>query len=138
MKNFIIFCWGSFISFLGWFFGGLDGLFALLIVMAVIDYLSGIAVGWFEGNLSSSNGFKGIARKFFMFLLVGITNIIDIHIAGGNTAMKVVVCLFYISNEGISILENAHKLGVPIPDMLSKHFYSMRNKNSKEEESLGR
>ena len=128
MKNLIIFCWGIFLSFLGWFFGGVDGIFALLLVLAVIDYLSGLAVGWFEDNLSSSNGFKGIARKCFMLALVGIANLIDKNIPLDNIAMKVVVCLFYISNEGISIIENAHKLGVPIPEILSKHFASMRDK----------
>ena len=134
MKNLIIFCWGIFLSFLSWFFGGVDGIFALLLVLAVIDYLSGLAVGWFEDNLSSSEGFKGIARKCFMLALVGIANLIDKNIPLDNIApldnitMKVVVCLFYISNEGISILENAHKLGIPIPEILSKHFASMRNK----------
>ncbi len=125
MKNILIFSWGMFLSFLGWFFGGLDGVFALLLVLAVIDYLSGLAVGWFEGNLSSSQGFKGIARKCFMLALVGVANLIDKNIPLDNIAMKVVVCLFYISNEGISIIENVHKLGVPIPDVLSKHFSSM-------------
>ena len=128
MKNLIIFCWGIFLSFLSWFFGGVDSIFALLLVLAVIDYLSGLAVGWFEDNLSSSEGFKGFARKCFMLALVGIANLIDKNIPLDNIAMKVVVCLFYISNEGISILENAHKLGVPIPEILSKHFASMRDK----------
>ncbi len=129
MKNFVLFCWGGLLSLLGWFFGGLDGAFAFLLTLTVIDYLSGLAVGWFEDNLSSSEGFKGIARKGFMFALVGIANLIDKNIPVDNIAMKVVVCLFYISNEGISILENAHKLGVPIPEILSKHFKSMRENN---------
>ncbi len=130
MKNFILFCWGGILSLLSWFFGGLNGAFAFLLTLSVIDYFSGLAVGWFEGNLSSSAGFKGIARKGFMFALVGIANLIDKYIASGDSAMKIVVCLFYISNEGISILENAHKLGVPIPEILSKHFKNIQDKNS--------
>lgn len=132
MKNFILFCWAGLLSFLGWFFGGLDGALAFLITLAVIDYLSGLAVGWFEDNLSSSTGFKGIARKCFMFALVGVANLIDKYVAVGNISVKLVVCLFYISNEGISILENAHKLGVPIPDILTKHFSALHDKPGKD------
>ena len=135
MKDFALFCWGGIIGLLGWFFGGLDGAFAFLLTLAVIDYLSGLAVGWFEGNLSSSTGFKGIARKCFMFALVGVANLIDKYIAVGNISIKVIVCLFYISNEGISILENAHKLGVPIPEILIKHFSAMRE-NTRRQDKL--
>lgn len=128
IKHFFTFCWGGLISLLGWFFGGLDGAFALLLSLAVIDYLSGICVGWVNHTLSSATGFNGIIRKCIMLTLVGIANLIDGYTGSTSISCKVVVCLFYISNEGVSILENAIKLGVPIPYILTKHFDNFREK----------
>ena len=132
IKDFFTFLWGGLIAFLSWFFGGLDGTLSLLIVLAVVDYLSGICVGWLNHNLSSSIGFKGIARKILMFALVGIANIIDYSTGATPLAAKTVVCLFYISNEGLSILENAYKLGLPVPDILAKHFSDLCSNHKKE------
>ena len=129
MKETVVFSWAGIISLLTWFFGGMDGALTLLIALAIIDYLSGLSVGFLEHNISSSVGFKGICRKCFMFSLVGIANLIDRHFLGGNTSMKIVVCLFYISNEGISIFENVHKLGLPVPAILSKYFSDIQEKN---------
>lgn len=134
MKDFLLFCWGGIISVLGWFFGGIDGAFSFLLALVVIDYFSGLTVGWINGTLSSSVGFKGIAGKIFMLSLVGIANLIDKHVPIGNLSMKVIICLFYISNEGISILENVHNLGVPIPKILTQHFANMRKEKSKVKE----
>lgn len=130
MKDIVIFSWASLISFLGWFFGGLNGALTLLIVLSIIDYLSGVCVGCCEHNISSSVGFRGIARKCLMFAFIGVANLIDRYMVGENAATKVIVCLFYISNEGISILENAHKLGLPIPKILSQYFSNMNKKNN--------
>ena len=132
MKEAFIFLWASIITFCGWFFGGADGILLLLVTLSVIDYLSGICVGWFEHNLSSSTGFKGIARKVFMFALVGIANLIDCYIMDNHPAAKYAACLFYISNEGFSILENAYKLGLPVPEILSKHFSAIRDGKTKD------
>lgn len=131
IKDFFIFLWGGLIACFGWFFGDLDGILSLLIALAVIDYFSGLCVGWFQHNLSSATGFKGIARKSLMFALVGIANLIDHYTGGEPIALKVVVCLFYASNEGISILENSQKLGLKIPDILNKHFSSMQHWENK-------
>ena len=128
IKDFFTFCWGGFIGLLGWFFGGLDGAFTLLLTLAVIDYFSGLCVGWVKDNLSSAKGFNGILRKCIMLALVGIANLIDKYTGSTSISFKVVVCLFYISNEGVSILENAIKLGVPIPHILVQHFDSLREK----------
>lgn len=128
IKDFFTFCWGGLIGLLGWFFGGLDGAFTLLLTLAVIDYLSGLCVGWLNDSLSSATGFKGIARKCIMLALVGIANLIDRYTGSTSVSCKVVVCLFYISNEGVSILENVIKLGVPIPHILTKHFDNFREK----------
>lgn len=116
----------------GWFFGGLDGFIKVLITCTVIDYISGVCRAGSEGKISSSVAFKGIARKIVMFLLVGIAHIIDEHMLGNTQALKTAVCLFYIGNEGISIIENAEKLGVPIPKFLHGKFLKFTETNEEE------
>ena len=106
----------------GWFFGGLDGFIKVLMACAVIDYITGVCKAGVEGKISSSVGFKGIARKIIMFFLVGVAHIIDQHMLGDTAALRTAVCLFYIGNEGISIVENAEKLGVPIPNFYTENF----------------
>ena len=120
----------GFVGLAGWFFGGLDGYIKVLIAFTVIDYISGVCRASAEGKISSSVGFKGIARKIIMFFLVGIAHIIDKHMLNDNHALKVAVCLFYIGNEGISIIENADKLGVPIPNFLHGKFLKFTKKLS--------
>ena len=122
------------VGILGWFFGGLDGYIKVLIAFTVIDYISGVCRAGAEGKISSSVGFKGIARKMIMFFLVGIAHIIDKHMLNDNQALKVAVCLFYIGNEGISIIENADKLGVPIPKFLHGKFLNFTKHNEHNEE----
>ena len=131
MKDIILFAWAGLISFLVWFFGEADGALKLLLTLIVIDYMSGVCVGWFEHKMSSAIGFKGIAGKVLMLTLVGIANLFDRYIFGQGTATKAIVCLFYVSNEGISILENVHKLGLPIPEVLTRHFSEISKKNNK-------
>ena len=124
----------GFVGLAGWFFGGLDGYIKVLIAFTVIDYISGVCRAGAEGKISSSVGFKGIARKIVMFFLVGIAHIIDKHMLNDNQALKVAVCLFYIGNEGISIIENADKLGVPIPKFLHGKFLNFTKHNEHNEE----
>ncbi|MBQ6664076.1 MAG: phage holin family protein [Synergistaceae bacterium] len=124
------------IGLLGWFFGGMDGFIKVLVTFSVIDYVTGVCAAGVEGKISSSAGFNGIARKVVMFLLVGVSHIIDQHILGhfGHTdAMRTAVCLFYIGNEGISIIENADKLKVPIPGFLRGKFLNFAKKCLEEE-----
>ena len=118
----------SLIGLLGWFFGGLDGFFKVLITFAVVDQISGVCAAGVQGKISSEAGFKGIARKVIMFLFVGISHVIDKHILGNSDALRTAVCLFYIGNEGISIIENAEILGVPIPAFLRGKFLSFAKK----------
>ena len=124
----------GFVGLAGWFFGGLDGYIKVLIAFTVIDYISGVCRAGAEGKISSAVGFKGIARKIIMFFLVGIAHIIDKHMLNDNQALKVAVCLFYIGNEGISIIENADKLGVPIPKFLHGKFLNFTKHNEHNEE----
>lgn len=122
------------VGLLGWFFGGLDGYIKVLIACTVIDYTTGIMRAGAEGKISSSVAFKGIARKIIMFMFVGLANIIDAHLLDAKQAFRVAIILFYIGNEGISIIENADKLGVPIPKFLRGRFLEFTKKNQQEAE----
>lgn len=99
----------------GWFFGGLDGFLYALITFVVIDYITGVMVGFTEKKLSSEVGFKGICRKVVIFCLVGMAHILDVHVIQTGNVLRTAVIFFYLSNEGISILENASLLGLPVP-----------------------
>lgn len=102
-------------EWLGYFLGGCDGLILALLAFVVIDYITGVMCAIADKKLSSSVGFKGICRKVLIFLLVGIANILDVHIIGTGSVLRTAVIFFYISNEGVSLLENAGHLGLPIP-----------------------
>ena len=102
-------------GWLGWFLGGCDGLLYALIAFAVVDYLTGIMCAMVDKKLSSAVGFKGIFKKVLIFVLVGIANILDVQVIGNGSVLRTAVIFFYISNEGISLLENASHLGLPIP-----------------------
>lgn len=120
--SFADFLLGSVVGVLCWFFGGLDGVMMVLIACAAVDYISGLGVAWVRHTISSRAGFNGILRKCFMFSFVGIAHIIDKHLLGDTSALKTAVCLFYIGNEGISIIENAEALHIPIPKFLHGRF----------------
>ena len=128
---------GSIIGLAGWFFGGLDGFIEVLLAFAVIDYLSGMAVAaWVKHNLSSRIGFKGITKKCLMFSFVGIAHILDKYMLGNTQALRTAVALFYIGNEGLSIIENADALGVPFPKALKDKFLGLKahHEGKKEED----
>ena len=103
-------------GWLGYFVGGCDGLLYALIAFVVIDYITGVMCAISDHTLSSQVGFRGICRKVLIFLLVGIANILDIHVLGNGSVLRTAVIFFYISNEGVSLLENAAHLGLPIPE----------------------
>lgn len=105
-------------GFFGWFFGGLDGFIYALIYFVVIDYLTGLMASVIEKNLSSEVGFHGIFKKVLIFMLVGIGSIVDRQIIGDGSVLRTAVIFFYISNEGISIIENSGRIGLPIPQKL--------------------
>nr|DAW29179.1 MAG TPA: holin [Caudoviricetes sp.] len=105
-------------GWLGWFLGGCDGLLFALIAFVVIDYITGVMCAINDHTLSSEVGFRGICRKVLIFLLVGIANILDVQVIGTGSVLRTAVIFFYISNEGVSLLENAGRLGLPIPQKL--------------------
>ena len=105
-------------GFLGWFLGGLDGFLYALIIFVVVDYITGVMCAAADHKLSSEVGFKGICRKVLIFLLVGIGHVLDAQIIGTGSVLRTAVIFFYLSNEGVSLLENAGHLGLPIPENL--------------------
>lgn len=102
-------------GWLGYFLGGCDGLLYALLAFVVIDYITGVMCAINDKALSSEVGFRGICRKVLIFMLVGIANILDVHVIGTGSVLRTAVIFFYISNEGVSLLENAAHLGLPVP-----------------------
>ena len=121
-------------GWLGYFLGGCDGLLYALIAFVVIDYITGVMCAIINKQLSSEVGFKGIFRKVLIFLLVGIANIIDVQVIGTGAVLRTAVIFFYISNEGVSLLENAGHLGLPIPEKIKTVLEQLhdRAENGKE------
>ena len=105
-------------GWLGYFLGGNDGLLIALVVFAVADYITGVMCAVSDKKLNSQVGFKGICRKVLIFLLVGVAHIVDLHVVGSGSALRGAVVCFYLSNEGVSMLENAAHLGLPVPEKL--------------------
>ena len=122
---------------LGWFFGGADGFFIVLLAFVVADYITGVMVAVTEKKLSSAVGFKGIFRKIIIFLLVGVANLLDVHVLGTAAVLRTAVIFFYISNEGISLLENAGHLGVKYPQKLKDVLAQLHNRIRKRSSSSG-
>ena len=110
----------------GWFFGGRDGFVNVLITFVVIDYIMGVMVAYSKHELSSSIGYNGICRKMAIFCLIGVAHVIDVHVLGDATALRTPVTLFYAANEGISIIENANALGLPIPQFLKTRLLNLK------------
>ena len=118
-------------GWLGWFLGGCDGLLYALIAFVVIDYITGVMCAVLDHKLSSEVGFKGIFKKVLIFLLVGIGNIIDTQIIGNGSVLRTAVIFFYISNEGVSLVENAAHLGLPIPEKLKEVLEQIHDRAGK-------
>ncbi len=119
-------------GWLGYFLGGCDGLVVALVVFVVADYLTGVMCAISEKKLSSEVGFRGICRKVLIFILVGIANILDVQVIGTGSVLRTAIIFFYISNEGISLLENAGRLGLPIPEKLKIVLEQLHDESEKE------
>lgn len=119
-------------GWLGYFLGGCDGLLYALIAFVVIDYITGVMCAVADKKLSSTVGFKGICRKVLIFLLVGIANILDVQVIGSGSVLRTAVIFFYISNEGVSLVENAAHLGLPVPDKLKDVLEQIHDRDGKE------
>ena len=119
-------------GWLGWFLGGCDGLLIALVAFVVIDYITGIMCAFIDRNLSSEVGFKGIFKKVLIFLLVGVANILDVEVIGTGSVLRTAVIFFYLSNEGVSLMENAAHLGLPIPEKLKDVLEQLHDRNDKD------
>lgn len=107
-------------GWLGWFLGGCDGLMYALIAFVVVDYITGIMCAIVDKKLSSAVGFRGIFKKVLIFILVGIANILDMNVIGAGSVLRTAAIFFYLSNEGVSLLENASHLGLPVPNAIKE------------------
>ena len=124
-------------GWLGYFLGGCDGLLIALVVFVVVDYLTGVMCAVSDKKLSSEVGFKGICRKVLIFLLVGIANILDVQVIGTGSVLRTAVIFFYLSNEGVSLLENAAHLGLPVPEKM-KDILAQLHDRAENTESEGK
>ena len=120
-------------GWLGYYLGGCDGLLLALVAFSAADYLTGVMCAVSDRKLSSNVGFKGICRKVMIFLLVGIANILDVHVIGTGSVLRTAVIFFYISNEGVSLLENAAHLGLPVPGKIKAVLEQLHDRAEKTE-----
>ena len=118
---------------IGWFLGGADGFLYALIAFVVIDYITGVMCAIVDKKLSSEVGFKGICKKVLIFIMVGVGNIIDVQVLGQAGVLRTAVIFFYLSNEGVSMLENAGHLGLPVPAKLKVVLEQLHDRSEKED-----
>ena len=119
-------------GWLGFFMGGLDGMLIALIIFMILDYVTGIMCAVLDKTLSSRVGFKGIFKKALILIMVGIANIVDVHVVGTGSALRGAVICFYLSNEGLSLLENAAYIGLPVPEKLKEILSQLHRREEKE------
>ena len=120
-------------GWLGWFLGGLDGFLYALVAFVVLDYITGVMLALLEKRLSSDIGARGIFKKVMIFCLVGVAHIIDSNIIGDGSVIRTAVICFYLSNEGISIIENAARMGLPVPEKLKDILAQLKDGGDKDE-----
>lgn len=121
-------------GWLGYFLGGCDGLLFALVVFVAMDYITGVMCAAADRKLSSEVGFRGICRKVLLFLLVGMANVLDVNVIGTGSVFRTAVIFFYLSNEGLSLLENAGHLGLPIPAKLKAVLEQLHRQSEEIEE----
>lgn len=118
----------------GWLIGECNGLLIALVIFVLLDYITGVICAVIDKKLSSDIGYRGIAKKTLIFVLVGVANVIDTNVIGSGSALRSAVIFFYLSNEGISILENAAHAGLKIPEKLKSVLKQLHNKNSNDDQ----
>ena len=122
-------------GWLGYFLGGCDGLLYTLIAFVVIDYITGVMCAINDHKLSSEVGFRGICRKVLIFLLVGGANFLDVNVIGAGSVLRTAVIFFYISNEGVSLIENAAHLGLPVPEKMKLVLEQLHDRAEEKEDA---
>ena len=124
-------------GWLGYFVGGMDGMLIALLVLIVLDYVTGVMCAIADKNLSSAAGFRGICKKVLILMMVGVANIVDLHVVGSGSALRGAVICFYLSNEALSLFENAAHLGLPVPDKLKDILAQLHRRSDKEDKGDG-
>lgn len=114
---------------LGAFLGPINGLVYTLLAFVIMDYLTGIMNAIATKTLNSAVGFKGLFRKVTIFCMVGVGHMLDVNLLGGAAMLRNAVIFFYLANEGISLLENASKLGLPVPEKLKEVLAQLKGKD---------
>ena len=114
-----------------WLFGFWDTALMVLICFMILDYIAGLNKAYINKQLSSSIGFRGIAKKSVIFIVLIVAVLLDRLIGAGQWFFRTLVCYFYIANEGISILENCSAIGLPIPDKIKLALEQLRDKEEK-------
>ena len=122
-------------GWLGWFLGESDGLLYTLIAFVAVDYITGVMCAVADKKLSSQVGFKGICRKVLIFALVGIGHILDTQVIGAGSVLRTAVIFFYLSNEGVSLIENTAHLGLPIPEKIKEVLSQLHDKEHQKKNS---
>ena len=120
-------------GWLGYFLGGMDGLMIALIIFMALDYITGLMCAVIDKKLSSAVGFRGICKKVLILMLVGVAHIVDLHVVGTGDALRSAVVCFYLSNESVSMLENAAHLGLPIPEKLKSVLAQLHGREDETE-----
>ena len=136
MKEFWMICQFVFTAiggWLGWFLGGCDGLLYTLLVFVTADYITGVLCAIVDRKLNSKEGFRGICRKAVIFLLVGIAQMVDVNVIRNGSVIRTAVVFFYLSNEGVSVLENAAHLGLPVPEKLKDVLEQLHDRNERDD-----
>ena len=121
-------------GWLGYFLGGCDGLLYTLLAFVILDYLTGIMCAIVDKKLSSEIGFRGIFKKVLIFVLVGVGHLMDLQILGAAGVLRTAVIFFYLSNEGVSLVENAAHLGLPIPAKLKAVLEQLHDRSEQDGE----
>ena len=122
-------------GWMGYFVGGMDGMLIALIVLMGLDYVSGVMCAIVDKRLSSAVGFKGVSKKAMILMLVGVANIVDLHVVGTGSALRGAVICFYMSNEALSLFENATRIGLPVPDKLKDALAQLHGRDDKDKAS---
>ena len=120
-------------GWIGYFVGGMDGMLIALIVLMSLDYISGVMCAIVDRKLSSAIGFRGVCKKVLTLMLVGVANIVDIHVVGTGSALRGAVICFYMSNEALSLFENAAHIGLPIPDKLREALAQLHGRKDEDD-----
>ncbi|MGN0688533.1 MAG: holin family protein [Oscillospiraceae bacterium] len=133
-SNIIRTCSAALGAVIGFLYGEINGLFIAIIALMALDYITGIMCAVSTKTLSSEVGFKGLVKKLMILVIIAVGHLVDAYIIGTGSAFMTAVILFFAANEGISIIENAAALGLPVPKKLRNVLEQLRSEEDKEDD----